>query len=315
MNTISGTETNLSPWAIEINQLVKNYPKVAAVKNINLNIAPGEFFGLLGPNGAGKSTLIHCMVGLCKITSGDIKILGKSVQRDYLFTKSQIGFAPQEANIDRFFNLQKTLEFQGGFYGMSHQAAKARANELLALFDLTHKAKEQFYKLSGGMQRRVLIARALVSNPKVLILDEPTAGVDVQLRYELWALLKKLNASGTTILLTTHYIDEAESLCQRIGIINHGQIMELGAPQVLINKYCENHLEIMFKEKVKPQLLVDMPNVVIEGNCIKATGERLGIITENILAKVLQDPEQRMLDINIKRGDLEEAFVKTIRGS
>ena len=300
--------------AIAVHSLSKKYPKVEALHNVDLEISEGEFFGLLGPNGAGKSTLIHCLVGLCRPSSGQVLIFGKSTLQDYTYTKAQIGFSPQDTNVDRFFNLERTLQFQGGFFGLSRKESKLRAQDLLEQFDLADKAKEQFYKLSGGMQKRLLIARALMNKPKILILDEPTAGIDVEQRHELWQFLKDLHVSGTTILLTTHYIDEAEYLCERVGIINHGQIVEMGSPQALVEKYCEHRVEILLSEPINAQEFEDIPDVNINGSILQAKGQQLGPLTERILQRILQKSSRKVLDINIQKGDLEEVFVKTIGG-
>jgi ABC-2 type transport system ATP-binding protein len=230
--------------AISIDNIFKTYKKVQALKGVSLEIREGEFFGLLGPNGAGKTTLIKTIVGLARATSGSVRVFGMDVEREYLRTKAAIGLSPQEPNIDRYFTVRRTLEFQGGYYGLSRRESKARAQELMAQFGLVEKAEDEYWKLSGGLQKRVLVARSLMSRPKILILDEPTAGVDVEQRHELWAYLKGLNQDKTTIVLTTHYIDEAEELCERVGIIDFGKIIEIGSPQKLIERHCERYFKI-----------------------------------------------------------------------
>ncbi|MCB1214895.1 MAG: ABC transporter ATP-binding protein [Deltaproteobacteria bacterium] len=296
--------------AAQIYQLKKNYGKLEALKGIDLEIPSGEFFGLLGPNGAGKSTLINCMTGLVKPSEGKVKIFGHEVQKEPQAAKSLIGFSPQEVNVDRFFNLRKTLEFQGGFHGLSTQLAKKRAQEMLEQFGLVQKAKEQFFRLSGGMQKRLLVARALMSQPKLLILDEPTAGVDVGQRHELWKHLKNLNQDGTTILLTTHYIDEAEHLCERIGIINHGKLLELGKTQDLINKYCETKVSVQVDRPVKKEHFSHLDNIQIKDQNIEASSPRVGPLLEKILNALRQDSEARVLDVQVQKGNLEEVFLK-----
>jgi ABC-2 type transport system ATP-binding protein len=230
--------------AISIDTVFKTYKKVQALKGVSFEIREGEFFGLLGPNGAGKTTLIKTIVGLARASSGSAKVFGMDVEKDYLKTKALIGLSPQEPNIDRYFTVRRTLEFQGGYYGLSRKERKERAQELMAQFGLIEKAEDEYWKLSGGLQKRVLVARSLMSRPKILILDEPTAGVDVEQRHELWAYLKGLNRDKTTIVLTTHYIDEAEELCERVGIIDFGKIIEIGPPQKLIERHCERYFKI-----------------------------------------------------------------------
>ncbi len=230
--------------AIQIRNLIKNYGDFEALRGIDLEIPEGQFFGLLGPNGAGKTTLIKTIVGLAKRSGGQVQVYGQDVERDYLKTKALIGLSPQEPNVDRYFKVRKLMEFQGGFYGLTRAKRKRRADQLLEQFGLADKANVQYWRLSGGMQKRVMVARSMMSRPKILILDEPTAGVDVEQRHELWGHLKGLNKDGTTIILTTHYIDEAQVLCERVGIIDRGQIVERGTPKELIAKHCEQYFQI-----------------------------------------------------------------------
>jgi len=232
--------------AIEIENLQKRFRNVEALRGISLTIPEGEFFGLLGPNGAGKTTLIKSIVGLVHPTTGSIRVCGRDSRKDPLFSKSCIGLSPQEPNIDRYFSVSRTLEFQGGFYGIPRTERKNRAQELMDQFGLSDKAEDEYWKLSGGMQKRVLIARSLMMRPRILILDEPTAGVDVEQRNELWATLRNLNKDGTTILLTTHYIDEAEELCERVAIIAAGQVVEMGSPKSLVGQHDKKKLEEVF---------------------------------------------------------------------
>lgn len=296
--------------AVSIQSLKKNYGKVQALRKVNLEIPTGEFFGLLGPNGAGKSTLINCIVGLAKPSEGEVRVFGYSVTRQPIPAKSYIGFSPQEVNVERFFNLRRTLEFQGGFYGLSKKEARDRTQEMLEQFGLADKATEQFFRLSGGMQKRLLIARAMMSRPQLLILDEPTAGVDVAQRHELWKYLRDLNRDGTTIILTTHYIDEAETLCERVGIINHGRVLELGSPLDLIEKYSEAKICLKIEGKVSAEEFKDLPGVEIANDCIMATTSKLGPMTEKLLGRVLSQAGRRVRDLSVKRGNLEEVFLK-----
>ncbi|HLG20745.1 MAG TPA: ABC transporter ATP-binding protein [Bdellovibrionota bacterium] len=236
--------------AIEIRKLVKNYGPIQAVKSISFEIQSGTFFGFLGPNGAGKTTTIHILTGLCNRTSGEIRVFGKDVTTDYIDCRRRIGFGPQEFNFDRFFSIQKLLEFSAGYFGVSRKVARKRTEELLERFDLIDKRNEHAPKLSGGLKRRLLIAKALVHDPDILILDEPTAGVDIETRHEIWEYLNQLNRQGKTIFLTTHYLEEAEKLCRDIAIIHEGTIVERGLTSELMQRDGTN-LERIFLRLVQ----------------------------------------------------------------
>lgn len=223
--------------AIDIKGLVKHYKNTHALQGVDLAIREGEFFGLLGPNGAGKTTLINAIMGLVRPGEGSIAVMGHDVRENPSGAKQYLGLSPQEINIHAYYPIGKLIEYQGGYYGLPRKEALARAEMLLKRFGLWEKRKVGRYSLSGGMQRRLMIARALTGKPKVLILDEPTAGIDVELRHELWSLLKQLNQDGTTILLTTHYIEEAEMLCDRVGIIHEGKIKAIDTPKHLIEQH------------------------------------------------------------------------------
>jgi ABC-2 type transport system ATP-binding protein len=231
--------------ALEIDRLVKRYGDFTAVDGISFAVPEGEFFGLLGPNGAGKTTTISAIVALAGITSGAIRLFGHDVQTDWREARRLVGLAPQEYNFDRYINIRDVLIFQAGYYGLKGPAVRQRADELLERFDLTSKAKQVYTRLSGGMKRRLTIARALMHEPRLLILDEPTAGVDVELRLELWDFLRALNRDGMTIILTTHYLEEAEELCNRIGIIEAGRIVALETTKKLVG---ERSLQDVFLE-------------------------------------------------------------------
>lgn len=215
--------------AVEIKGLTKTYhgskkmPPKQALKNIDLNVPRGSIFGLLGPNGAGKSTLINILAGLVLKTSGEARIWGYEVSEEPRASRSAIGVVPQELNLDAFFTPRELLELQAGLYGVPKK--ERITNQLLAAVDLTDKANAYARTLSGGMRRRLMVAKAMVHTPPVLVLDEPTAGVDVELRKSLWAYVRELNKAGTTVILTTHYLEEAEELCDRIAIINHGELV------------------------------------------------------------------------------------------
>lgn len=237
--------------ALEVRNLEKTYSGgTRALKGINLEIPEGSFFGLLGPNGAGKSTLIHCIMGLAIPTGGRASVLGFDVVDDYQKARANVGLAPQELNLDWFLSVEETLDFHGGYYSMRKKERKERISELLKDFSLKDKRKARSLFLSGGMKRRVILARALIHRPKVLILDEPTAGVDVELRRELWDYMRKINKAGTTILLTTHYIEEAERLCDNIALINDGKIIQTGTSKELKKHYNQKTLEDVYLKVV-----------------------------------------------------------------
>ncbi len=210
---------------LEVTHLKKAYGKKVVLEDFNLDIPKGSFFGLLGPNGAGKSTLIHCITGIGKITSGRITVGGHDVETDYQAARQQIGLSPQEFNVDIFANPRQLLDFVGGYYGLPLVLRSARAEELLTQFDLIEHADKQFKELSGGLKRRVTLARALMHKPPLLILDEPTAGVDVEQRRSLWRYFRELNEAGTTIILTSHYLEEIEQLCSEVAVINKGKLI------------------------------------------------------------------------------------------
>ena len=219
--------------AIEITGLTKSYGDTIALDGINMKIKKGEFFGLLGPNGAGKTTTINILTGLVFHNKGSTKIFGRDTVKDYRYTRSKIGIAAQEFSVDWFFPIEKLLFFHAGYYGIQKKRAEKTVNELLKRLGLENKRNARLRQLSGGMKRRFQLAKALVHNPDIIILDEPTAGVDVELRHDLWSYLKDLHNMGKTILLTTHYIEEAELLCDNVAIINNGVILKEGSPKLL----------------------------------------------------------------------------------
>ena len=223
--------------AIEIKGLTKSYKDINALKGVDIEIKEGEFFGLLGPNGAGKTTTINILTGLVFRDFGITNIFGKDTVKHFRYTRSKVGIAAQEFSVDWFFSVEKLLFFHAGYYGISKDKARPRIEELLERLGLGKKRGSKLRQLSGGMKRRFQIAKALVHNPDILILDEPTAGVDVELRRDLWDYLKELHMSGKTILLTTHYIEEAELLCENIAIIDQGKILKKGTPKNLTKEY------------------------------------------------------------------------------
>jgi ABC-2 type transport system ATP-binding protein len=216
---------------LEIKNLVKKYGSKVAVDNISLSIPKGSFFGLLGPNGAGKSTTIHCITGIAQPTSGTILIDGTDVVKEYKLARTKVGLSPQEFNVDIFSTPVELMDYMGGYYGIPSEVRKERIEELIKRFDLEKHRDVKFQKLSGGLKRRAMLGRALVHTPDLLILDEPTAGVDVEQRRDLWAYLKELNEGGKTIILTSHYLEEIQYLCRDIAIINHGKIVASGTKE------------------------------------------------------------------------------------
>ena len=295
--------------AIEIKNLKKIYDnKFEALKGINLNIPKGSFYGLLGPNGAGKTTTIGAISGLVNYKDGNISVMGYDNKKDYKITRNLIGLSPQELNFDVFFPIKKVLEFQAGYYGLSFKEAKEQSEIMLEQFGLKEKQNNACRELSGGMKRRLQIAKALVHNPEILILDEPTAGVDIELRHMLWDFLKKINKQGKTILLTTHYIEEAEKLCDKIAIIDSGNIIidestsslteKNGNSKVLIE--CENLTE----------------NIIIDGFDVTTLNNQIIIDTKSPnkdLPKIMNEINKfnlRIENIEIKKTTLEQVFLK-----
>ncbi|QSH39460.1 ABC transporter ATP-binding protein [Candidatus Kaiserbacteria bacterium] len=239
--------------ALEITNLHKSYGDTVAVNDLSLTVPKGAFLGLLGPNGAGKSTTINCIVGVNKITSGTIKTFGLDVEKDYRESRKTLGIAPQEFNIDIFGKVDKLLDYAAGYYGMRASQRKERIEELLTQFDLQKHRNKPFMDLSGGLKRRVILARALVHDPELLILDEPTAGVDVELRRELWSYLQQLSKEGKTIVLTSHYLEEVELLADRFAFISDGKIIAQGSKEKMLaggKKLEDVYLELTGKKDV-----------------------------------------------------------------
>ena len=243
----SPTAQSVDP-VVSLRGLVKRYGELTALAGVDLDIHPGEIFGLLGPNGAGKTTLISIVAGLARATAGTATVLGRDVVKDYRFTRSVVGLVPQEINFDPFFTVEEALHFQAGYFGL--RLSDARVVEILSALDLLQKRRVNARALSGGMKRRLLIAKALVHQPRVLFLDEPTAGVDVELRRALWAYVRTLRARGTTVVLTTHYLEEAEALADRIGVIDHGRLLLVEEKAALLERHGGRSLEDVYVELV-----------------------------------------------------------------
>ena len=236
------------PAALNISHLRKVYRRgTVAVQDLSMSIAQGDFFGFLGPNGAGKSTTIHCVTGIATITSGTIEIFGIDAVKNYREARRLIGLSPQEFNVDQFATPRQIVDWMGGYFGMSAAQRKSRTDMLIERFDLTDHAKKSFRELSGGLKRRVILARALIHDPQLLILDEPTAGVDVELRRDMWQLVRELRDTGVTIILTTHYIEEAEEMADRIGVISKGELILVEDKAALMAKLGERKLTLHLK--------------------------------------------------------------------
>jgi ABC-2 type transport system ATP-binding protein len=233
---------------VQLRGLTKRYGALTALGGVDLDVLEGEIFALLGPNGAGKTTLISIVTGLARATSGTATVLGRDVVKDYRFTRRVVGLVPQEVNFDPFFTVEEALRFQAGYFDV--RLTEARLTELLTALDLTAKRHTSARALSGGMRRRLLIAKALVHEPKVLFLDEPTAGVDVELRHALWAYVRTLRDRGTTVVLTTHYLQEAEALADRIGIIDRGRLRLVEEKASLLARSGGRSLEEIYVELV-----------------------------------------------------------------
>ncbi|MBS30768.1 MAG: hypothetical protein CMG39_06385 [Candidatus Marinimicrobia bacterium] len=294
--------------AIEIQSLKKVYDtNVEALKGINLAIPEGSFFGLLGPNGAGKTTTIGILTGLVNKTSGTAKIFNNDIIKDYKKARQLIGLSPQEINLDVFFTIKKILEFQAGYFGVTSNIAKKRVDEILKKLGIYDKKDNTARHLSGGMKRRVQIAKALVHNPPILILDEPTAGVDIELRHMLWDYLTILNNEGKTILLTTHYIEEAEKLCNEIAIINDGQIIKHGDTKSIIKEVSLNTIEIELVDVSKLSLPKNI-EYEINGNILKIQSKEVNKDIVKIIELV--EKTTKIENINIINSSLEDAFLK-----
>jgi ABC-2 type transport system ATP-binding protein len=305
---------NASVPALRVDNLRKRYGDFTAVDGISLQVEQGDFFGFLGPNGAGKTTTINAIVGLATLTSGSIEIFGHDSVRDWREARRCVGLAPQEYNFDRYLSIRDVLIYQAGYYGLRGPAVRARADQLLESFGLETKAKETFVRLSGGMKRRLSLARALIHEPRLLILDEPTAGVDVELRIELWALLRELNAGGTTIILTTHYLEEAEALCRNIAIIESGQIAAMESTAKLLARRGQTTLTVTVERPIGTV----PPGLVALGARYEAGGRSVHFenVAPSHVARTLSELEAQgytIENVDFHRSSLQDVFLDLVK--
>jgi len=293
------------PPAIQIQQVHKRFDTVQALAGIDLEVAQGEFFGLLGPNGAGKTTLINILAGLVRADSGSVRIMGHDVLTRYRDSRRALGVVPQELVFDPFFSVRETLRIQSGYFGLKHN--DAWINEVMHHLDLTGKADANMRSLSGGMKRRVLVAQALVHKPPVIVLDEPTAGVDVELRQGLWEFVRGLNHDGHTIVLTTHYLEEAEALCARIAMLKQGRIVALDTTSNLVNGLDGLYLKLRIAGAALPPELA--ARVRDGGDAVHTLRLRSYAEIEGVLAQVRESGAQ-IEQLELLQPDLEDVFVQ-----
>jgi ABC-2 type transport system ATP-binding protein len=294
--------------AIEIRQVHKRYGAVEALAGIDLEVAPGEFFGLLGPNGAGKTTLINVLAGLTRADSGSVRVMGYDVVTQYRDSRRALGVVPQELVFDPFFSVRETLRIQSGYFGLKHN--DAWIDEVMHHLDLTGKAQANMRSLSGGMKRRVLVAQALVHKPPVIVLDEPTAGVDVELRQELWEFVRGLNRDGHTIVLTTHYLEEAEAMCARIAMLKQGRIVALDTTSNLVNRRGGLSLKLRIAGAALPAALTAL--VRDSRDAVHTLRLRSFAEVEGVLAQV-REAGAKIEELELVRPDLEDVFVQIMQ--
>ncbi|WP_230467268.1 ABC transporter ATP-binding protein [Lujinxingia vulgaris] len=298
---------------VELKGLTKRYGELRAVDDVSLRIEPGEIFALLGPNGAGKTTMIGCITGLITGFEGQVKVAGLDVVDHYRVTRRMVGLVPQELNWDAFFSVRQVLEFQAGYFGV--KPTRAEIDELLDQFSLLEKADANTRWLSGGMKRRLMICKALMHDPVVLFLDEPTAGVDVELRDELWGYVEALRARGTTIVLTTHYLEEAEKLADRVGIINRGRLLRVDDREALMEEFGRRHVEVKLREaptagviEALGQHAVEVEGRTLRLNYTRNAGEEEGGEEVDYLLKTLVGAGATILSVEGGRSSLESIF-------
>lgn len=294
--------------AIKIEQVKKHFGSLEALKGIDLSIEQGEFFALLGPNGAGKSTLINLLAGLLRPSSGKLSVMGFDVQDQYRQARMALGVVPQELVFDPFFNVREMLRFQAGYFGRGPEN-DAWIDEVIESLGLTDKAYTNMRRLSGGMKRRALIAQALAHKPPVIVLDEPTAGVDVELRQTMWEFIKRLNREGHTVILTTHYLEEAETLCSRVAMMKQGEIVALDSTENLLNRFPGKNLRLKLGAAQLPLSLVALLRAEDQGVYTLALSEMTQI--EHVLAE-LRNANITVEDLQLTEADLEDVFVDLV---
>ncbi|MDQ5878801.1 MAG: type transport system ATP-binding protein [Pseudomonadota bacterium] len=295
--------------AVSIQQVEKHFASLKALDGVSLEIAEGEFFGLLGPNGAGKTTLISCLAGLARPDAGKLTVLGRDVVADYRDARRLLGVVPQELVFDPFFTVRETLRIQSGYFGIRNN--DVWIDEILANLDLADKADTNMRRLSGGMKRRVLVAQALVHRPPVIVLDEPTAGVDVQLRQGLWQFIRRLNGEGHTIILTTHYLEEAETLCGRIAMLQRGKVVALDSTQNLLHEFSRHTLSLrLVGGAALPPALAALSTGQVDGAWQLRLPDFSAV--EQVLA-TLREAGVAIDDMRLSPPDLEEAFVRVMQ--
>lgn len=300
--------------ALRIEEITKRYGRLVALDGVSLEIQPGEFFGLLGPNGAGKTTLISIVAGLTRADSGHASVLGHDVVSDFRSSRRLLGVVPQELVFDPFFTVRETLRIQSGYFGLSNN--EAWIDEVMANLGLTDKAEVNMRALSGGMKRRVLVAQALVHKPPVIVLDEPTAGVDVELRQTLWDFVSRLNREGHTIVLTTHYLEEAQSLCRRIAMLKQGRIVALDTTEHLLRRVSGRELLLTFRRGHLPESLrarARDPEAARHADRVRLTVADFAEV-ESILA-ACRSAGAEIEDLEMRGPDLEDVFVQIMHGS
>ena len=297
--------------AIDIRSVVKRYRAFEALKGVSLQVREGEFFGLLGPNGAGKTTLISIVAGLARATSGSVAILGHDVVTDYRQARRALGVVPQELVFDPFFSVRETLRLTSGYYGV--RSNDAWIDEILENLDLTEKADANMRALSGGMKRRVLVAQALVHRPPVIVLDEPTAGVDVELRQTLWAFVRRLNREGHTIVLTTHYLEEAQELCGRIAMLKQGRVVALERTADLLGRFGGGTVTLRLSRAPLPEGLrpLQAGEPLPDGRIALRLEDWQGL--EPVLAR-LREAGCHVDEMELAHTDLEDVFLRVMAG-
>jgi ABC-2 type transport system ATP-binding protein len=299
--------------AIQIIDVTKSYGGLQALDGVSLRIEPGEFFGLLGPNGAGKTTLISIVAGLIRADSGSVAIHGHDVVSDYRQARKRLGVVPQELVFDPFFTVRETLRMQSGYFGLKNN--DQWIDEVMHNLDLTSKADSNMRSLSGGMKRRVLVAQALVHKPPVIVLDEPTAGVDVELRQTLWKFVSRLNREGHTVVLTTHYLEEAQALCSRIAMLKAGRVVALDSTSALIRRISGSQLVVRLEKGALPdslKALVSHPDELASGSKYTLRVNEYAEV-EPILA-TLRESGAVIGDMQLQQADLEDVFIQIMEG-